>query len=198
MLYREIIEDAVPYRALSPMDKRRLALWGLHSSRYMKQSDSFTDTLNKLPAYKGVIYRGMRLSPHTVARFRPGKTFTLRTNASATKWPDLAKMYAEKGSPDGKLPVVWKIRQRSAANFSAKYWHLEGHEAVLKRSTCYLVTDVSEQGGIEICKAKTCSGSKSLSDDPTVVCNSLQIRYISRITNGGNCPVKIDKAMVVP
>lgn len=150
MRIRDITEDVVPYRALSPRDQRRLKSWGSHSSRYMKHSDSFTDTLNKLPTYKRTVYRGLRLSPHTIARFRAGKTFTLNTNASASKRRASALMYSDSDIRDGKLPVIWKIRQRSAANFSADYWHPEGHEAVLKRGTRYLITDIKDENGVVV------------------------------------------------
>lgn len=94
-------------------------------------------TLDKMPQYEGVVYRGLNMSEKDALKnFKTGKTITNDVSSSATKSGQTAAGYLESSG------VVMRVKQSSGADISSLET-VKNKEVVLRKGAKYKVTKIN-------------------------------------------------------
>lgn len=109
----EIVRDR---NGLSLADRDVLTEWVEESTNHLRNSKEFNTTLQRMPTYKGPVWRSTTL-PISVANKlleSKGKTFTMDRHSSSSRSQKIAKGFIDTGSMDGdEIPVLFQIISRT-------------------------------------------------------------------------------------
>lgn len=123
--------------------------WQLGMSKFVKMrrdpSGEFAQVLDKVPNYKGEVYRGLGLSKKDVAQLKEGRQYKMSLHSSASKTESVSRPFAQLSyEMSNQTPILLQVRVKRAADISTfvKGQNRYQKEVVLMKGTKYRIDSV--------------------------------------------------------
>jgi 8-oxo-dGTP pyrophosphatase MutT (NUDIX family) len=157
--WKQEAKKAEPKSQFSTKEEDALTTWGdaeaniegsgTRAFEALRRSDSFGETIDKLPKYSGTVYRGFQVKSPS---FRPGQSITMDKHSAGAKTLSHAKTYTN--PPEGQRatgePVIFKISGGSVPDFGKSNFSSEHGEVIVPKGTKMRVRSVEKKGKVTI------------------------------------------------